>query len=632
LSETHPAAVAAGRSAASSASVPETPVGVLKRCFGYESFRPNQQGIVDAVIAGRDALAVMPTGAGKSICYQVPAVILSGVTIVVSPLISLMADQVDSLAQAGISAAYVNSALSPAQQNAVLDQAARGAYALVYVAPERLMTPRFLDFCKDHPPTLLAIDEAHCISQWGQDFRPSYTRISEFLEQLPVRPAVCALTATATKVVRDDILESLSLRDPLVVVASFDRPNLHFDVRHPKSKDAALLSICEKHANQSGIVYCSARKTVEEVCAYLGDRGFSVTRYHAGLSARERKANQEDFVYDRTSIMVATNAFGMGIDKSNVGFVIHYNMPMDVESYYQEAGRAGRDGEPADCVLLYAPKDVHTCDFLIRRSSAESETADGETRARLLDRSLDRLRAMTFYCTTSDCLRAYLLRYFDEQAPSFCGHCGNCETDFEEQDVTVEAQKIASCVYRLGERGRAMGRTSIVDILRGSKSERIVNGGLDTLSTYGIMADVPSKRIRFILDRLIDHGLLECSAGDYPIVTADAETLRFLHAREAFRVKIPPIENRGGVPAERSRDQAPENLPLFAALKELRTDIAAQAGVPAYIVFSNHTLHDMCRRMPANEAELLEVSGVGQVKADRYGEDFLKAIAEFAAR
>jgi len=632
VSQAHSAVGAIAQGAASPVLSSETPAAVLKRCFGYESFRPNQQEIVDAVIAGRDVLAVMPTGAGKSMCYQVPAIVLDGVTIVVSPLISLMADQVDSLAQAGIPAAYVNSALSPAQQGIVLDRAARGAYKLIYVAPERLTTSRFLEFCEKHPPTLLAIDEAHCISQWGQDFRPSYTRISEFLEHLPVRPAVCALTATATKVVRDDILTSLALRDPLVVVASFDRPNLHFEVRHPKSKDAALLSICRKHADQSGIVYCSARKTVEEVCAYLSEQGFAATRYHAGLSSRERQKNQEDFVYDRTSIMVATNAFGMGIDKSNVGFVIHYNMPMDVESYYQEAGRAGRDGEPADCVVLYAPKDVHTCDFLIRRSSAESEAVDEKTRTQLLDRSLDRLKAMTFYCTTSDCLRFYLLRYFDEQAPSFCGHCGNCETDFEEQDVTVEAQKIISCVYRLAERSRTLGRTAIVDILRGSKSERIMSNDLDSLSTYGIMADVPAKRIRFILDRLIDGGLLECSAGDYPVVATGEGSLRFLHERRSFRIKIPPLEDKGAASAKRSSERASEDMPLFAALKELRTDIAAQAGVPAYIVFSNHTLHDMCRRMPGNEAELLEVSGVGQVKAERYGEDFLKAIAEFAAR
>lgn len=624
------------------AGVRDTPENVLRRHFGYDSFRPNQRSIVDAIVSGRDVLAVMPTGAGKSICYQVPAVVLGGFSLVVSPLISLMKDQVGQLGQVGIPAAFINSSLTPAQQGRVLSRAAQGEFTLLYVAPERLSDSRFVEFCQTHLPSLVAIDEAHCISQWGQDFRPSYTCIDGFLDLLSVRPPVCAFTATATEAVRNDILHLLRLRDPFVVVASFDRPNLHFQVRHPKSKDAALLTICRSHKGSSGIVYCTARKTVEGVCEFLCEQGFSATRYHAGLTPVERRANQDDFVFDRTPIIVATNAFGMGIDKSNVSFVVHYNMPQDVESYYQEAGRAGRDGEPADCVLLYAPKDVRTCEFLIRQSSAEARDVDSETRIRLLDRSLSRLKLMTFYATTQDCLRAYLLRYFGEQAPSFCGACGNCEVNFEQQDVTIEAQKIISCVYRLAERDQTFGKTVIVDILRGSKNQRIVAGGYESLSTYGIMADDSTKRVRFVLDRLIESHILELSSGEYPTVVPTPASAVFLRERRTFSIKVPkekpdaasasdgsavrPSKSRR---AAAERTEAPPNPTLYAALKELRSDIAIEQGVPAYVVFSNHTLHDMCRLMPSDENELLEVSGVGQVKAERFGREFLDVILRF---
>lgn len=609
------------------------PERILKEYFGYDAFRPNQADIVRSIIAGRDVLAVMPTGAGKSVCYQVPALAMGGFSLVISPLISLMKDQVGQLGQAGIAAAYVNSSLTPAQQARVLSRAADGEFTLLYVAPERLSDPRFVEFCSTHSPALVAIDEAHCISQWGQDFRPSYTHINDFLDQLPERPVVCAFTATATKAVRQDILRLLDLHDPFTVVASFDRPNLHFEVRTPKSKDAALLTICRAHEGGSGIVYCTARKTVEEVCDFLCGQGFSATCYHAGLPAATRRANQDDFVFDRAPIMVATNAFGMGIDKSNVGFVVHYNMPQDVESYYQEAGRAGRDGEPADCVLLYAPKDVRTCEFLIRHSSDESEDVDAHTRTQLLQRSLERLKLMTFYATTQECLRGYLLKYFDEAAPGFCGNCSNCETNYEQQDVTVDAQKIISCVYRLAERNRQMGKTAIIDILYGSKSERMREGGFDTLSTYGIMADETKKHIRFVLDSLIEHGVLECTASEYPVVVANAESGRFLKERRTFSIKVPkdkPHHDMRDKPRAGAEADHPANPTLYAALKELRADIAAEAGCPAYVVFSNHTLHDMCRLMPQTEEELLDVSGVGQVKANRYGAEFLEAIAKFS--
>lgn len=617
------------------------PRAVLKRCFGYDSFRPNQEQIVDALLDGRDVLAVMPTGAGKSVCYQVPALCLAerakaqgqvGFTLVVSPLISLMADQVRSLNAAGISAAFVNSSLSSAEQNVALEGAAQGAYVLLYVAPERLETPQFTRFCAACPPAMVAVDEAHCISQWGQDFRPSYTHISDFVEGLPVRPVLCAFTATATKAVRADIAHALNLRDPLRVTASFDRPNLHFAVRRAtsigaKGKDAQLMNICREHAGQSGIVYCTSRRAVEQVCDKLQDEGFSATRYHAGLTPEERAANQDDFVYDRVQIIVATNAFGMGIDKSNVSFVVHYNMPLDLESYYQEAGRAGRDGEPADCTLLYAPKDVHTCEFLLNNSFDDATDLDASLRERLRARAKDRLKMMTFYSTTTDCLRQFILRYFDESAPGFCGNCSNCETNFVPQDVTLEANKIISCVARLGQRGRCVGRSTIVDILRGSKAEKMHTEGYDSLSTYGIMADDSTKHVREVLDGLVEKGILDIGQGKYPVVVFTQKAADFLHRKEDFELMLPqpkaPAAARAGAGTEASPDPV-----LFAKLKELRAELAAQANIPAYMVFSNHTLHEMCRKKPRTHEDFLQVSGVGAAKDERWGEAFLEAINE----
>jgi len=615
---------------------------ILKRYFGYDSFRPNQEQIVDAILTGRDVLAIMPTGAGKSICYQVPAIAVGGWTLVVSPLISLMKDQVNALEQAGITAGYVNSTLSVPAQLQVLDAVSAGVVKLLYVAPERLGAPEFEKLCNEHPPALVAVDEAHCISRWGQDFRPSYMGIAGFVAGLPSRPVVAAFTATATQRVRVDIADALELRDPLQVVASFDRPNLRFEVRRPqgaRGKDSMLRAICRKRQGQSGIVYCTSRKSVELVCDMLNEEGFSATRYHAGLSANERKANQDDFVFDRKRIMVATNAFGMGIDKSNVSFIVHYNLPLDVESYYQEAGRAGRDGEPADCILLYAPKDVRTCEFLLTNGIEEAPGIDGPTRRELIDRAMDRLKLMTFYATTTDCLRGYLLKYFDEAAPGYCGHCGNCETKFEEQDVTVEAQKILSCVYRLAQRDRIAGRAMIADILRGSKNARVLDNGYDTLSTYGIMADVSTRRIRFIMDTLVERGLLKVDAGKYPTVRFTQAAGEFLRNHEQLVVKVPKETERekrerefarAGKPDAQTAAETLADLPvdeaLFQRLKELRARLAAEAGLPAYIIFHDRTLRVMSQRKPQTEAELLDIPGVGEKKAAQYGEAFLRVI------
>ena len=443
---------------------------VLRRYFGYTAFRNGQETIVDALLAGRDALCVMPTGAGKSICYQIPALLLPGVTLVISPLISLMQDQVESLTQAGVRAAYLNSTLTPAQYARALRNMAEGAYKIVYVAPERLSTEGFRAVCEKLPISLVAVDEAHCVSQWGQDFRPDYLRIAAFVESLGSRPVVGAFTATATKAVRADMASLLALQDPVCVTTGFDRPNLYFSVQTPHSKPLALLELLEARRDRCGIVYCATRKAVEEVEALLRDKGFSATRYHAGLSEAERRRNQEDFVFDRKSVMVATNAFGMGIDKSNVSFVIHYNMPKNIESYYQEAGRAGRDGSPADCILLYSPQDVRTNRFLIENSEPNPEL-DAETQEAVQKREYERLRQMTFYCTTTDCLRAFILRYFGEQTAEYCGNCSSCAAGSAVVDASVPAQQVLSCVARTGQR---FGRGMISDILRGSESEKIL--------------------------------------------------------------------------------------------------------------------------------------------------------------
>ena len=505
---------------------------ILREKFGYSSFRPGQEEVIDAILAGKDALAVMPTGAGKSLCYQIPALMLDGMTIVISPLISLMKDQVSALKEAGCGAAFLNSSLSGSEYHDTMNEITSGMIKLLYIAPERLQRTDMSEFAAGNVP-LVVVDEAHCVSQWGHDFRTSYLQITKFIKSIKPRPVVAAFTATATVNVREDICRLLALRKPLSVSTGFDRPNLYFEVQKPKDKKIALLECLKKRKKASGIIYCATRKTVEETCDFLDSRGFKVTRYHAGLVDEERRRNQDDFIYDRKPVMVATNAFGMGIDKSNVSYVIHYNMPKNIESYYQEAGRAGRDGSPADCILLYNGRDVQINKFLITHEEDE-ETADYELQAH----NLELLKQMTFYATGHDCLRKRLLAYFGEQMAKNCGNCSNCLAEFEETDVTLEARKIVSCVFRLKQRGRSFGKTMITDILRGSKNEKIIRFGFDTLSTFAIMADTKAHRIRQILDHLIDKGFLYVEEGEYPVVTlGDAEGL--LKEEVSVLMKLP---------------------------------------------------------------------------------------------
>lgn len=600
-------------------------LSVLKEYFGHDSFREGQDRITDSLLGGRDVLGIMPTGAGKSICYQVPALMFDGITIVVSPLISLMKDQVSALVQSGVAAAYINSSLTHAQYLKVLQNTESGKYKIIYVAPERVCAPAFLGICRNLNISMVAVDEAHCVSQWGQDFRPSYLKIPDFIDALNSRPVVGAFTATATGAVRDDIKTLLRLVSPLVVTTGFDRPTLFFSVMQLKNKSIELMKLIKERKNESGIVYCSTRKAVEEVCELLQKNGFAATRYHAGLDENERRRNQDDFVYDRATIMVATNAFGMGIDKSNVSFVIHYNMPKNMESYYQEAGRAGRDGRRADCILLYSAKDVRTNQFLINNSEPNPDlTEDEQEEVRRRDR--ERLKQMTFYCTTHKCLRKFILEYFGDKGPERCEKCSNCLSNHENTDITVDAQKIMSCVARTGQR---YGKKVICDVLRGSKNERLISAGLSRQPTYGIMADCPEKRLRDIIDHLCENGYMTAQGDEYPILKLAPKSRGVLTGQETLRMML-EIPQKKKAAAAKDAPLLPADEKLLAALKDLRKSLAMRQSIPAYVVFTDATLIDMCRLKPKTQEEFMEVSGVGQAKSQRYGEVFLAVIAEFS--
>lgn len=596
-------------------------LSVLKDYFGHDSFRDGQEQIVDALLDGRDALCIMPTGAGKSMCYQIPALLFDGVTIVVSPLISLMKDQVGSLVQSGVSAAYINSSLSYPQFLRVLSNVEHGKYKIIYVAPERLLTDGFLDTCKKIKISMVAVDEAHCVSQWGQDFRPSYLKIISFVESLANRPIVGAFTATATNDVKEDIKKILRLENPFEITTGFDRPNLFFGVIKSSSKDEKLIDLIRERGDRSGIVYCATRKNVESVCELLCDNGFSAARYHAGLDEYERRKNQEDFVFDRKNIMVATNAFGMGIDKSNVTYVIHYNMPKNIESYYQEAGRAGRDGGEADCILLYSPKDVRLNRFMIENSEGNDELTIEENE-QIRERDFERLKYMTFYSTTNDCLRGFILRYFGGEKKAYCGKCSNCLSVHKLVDVTIDAQKIMSCIARTGQR---YGKTVICDVLKGSKSEKILKAELNNQSTYGIMKEVTARHIFGTIDFLAEKEYISAD-NETEVLKLLPKSRDVLFGRE--RLVMKKVENSEKV-VKTHRPEVPVNSDLLDALKALRKDIASKKSVPAYVIFTDATLIDMCKKCPETPDEMLEVSGVGRTKLEKFGKQFLEEIAKF---
>lgn len=632
---------------------------ILKQYFGYDTFRPGQEELITSILDGYDTLGIMPTGAGKSICYQVPAMLFDGITIVVSPLISLMNDQVRSLKEVGIRAAYLNSSLTTNQFYKALDNASQGVYQLIYVAPERLETEAFLRFAKQAEISMVTVDEAHCISQWGQDFRPSYLKIAEFLNKLPYRPVVSAFTATATKTVREDILRILEMVNPTVRVTGFDRKNLYYEVQHPANKMEAVLSYVSQHKEVSGIIYCSTRKNVEEVCEVLQASGYPATRYHAGLSDAEREQNQNAFIYDENPIMVATNAFGMGIDKSNMRYVIHYNMPKNMESYYQEAGRAGRDGEDAECILLYHGQDVVINQLFIDKSN-QNEEIDEKTAQIIRQQDIQRLKQMTYYCLTKDCLREYILRYFGERSEHYCGNCGNCLTEYEEVDVSHISRLIIGCVRECGGR---YGITTIVECLRGVKSQKMERTRLNQNSFYGSCITESVNYLRAVINMLILDEYLISTEGEYPLLKTARLGQLFWNDKDGYitmkmaKEEYVPKQN---AKSEAASKKAKESLgygrakgaslargdkkikrkktgivlseqeqQLFERLRRLRLTLAKRQGIPPYMVFSDKTLSDMCRRKPQNREEMLQVNGMGEVKYERYGEDFLALLTTF---
>ena len=579
-------------------------LALLRQYYGYTSFRPGQEQIISSLLEGRDTLAIMPTGAGKSLCYQIPALVLPGLTLVISPLISLMKDQVDSLKSLGIPAACINSSLSYEQVIATVQAARRGAYKLIYVAPERLESPHFQQLVQTLPLSLIAVDEAHCVSQWGHDFRPSYLNIAPFVNQLPYRPVLGIFTATATPEVRDDIAKMLELKKPARFVTGFDRANLSFTVVRGANKKNFLFQYLKNKPTWSGIIYAATRRETDEVHAFLKSKGFTAGKYHAGLADSERIRNQEAFICDDLRVMVATNAFGMGIDKSNVRFVIHYNMPKNMEAYYQEAGRAGRDGDKSECFLLFSPQDTMVQKYLIENSDLPPDRKEYE---------YSRLRDMVDYCHTDRCLRQYILAYFGETAAAVCDNCGNCANS-ELADITVEAQKVLSCVWRMKER---FGLTMVAETLKGSKSQKIYQYNLDSLSTYGIMNNYTLQDLKDLISLLIAEDYLTAAGSEFPVVKLGP--------------KAWPVLKGGATVTQRvvKATEVTKEDSLFELLRAARKSIADRDGVPPYVIFADTTLRDLAALRPTTAEEMLHIRGIGEFKLAKYGHEFLSVINQY---
>lgn len=575
---------------------------ILQKIFGYPSFRGGQAKVVESLLTRTDTLAIMPTGAGKSLCYQIPALLAEGVTLVISPLIALMKDQVDALGEHGVPATFINSSLKAAELRKRLQDIADGRYQLVYVAPERLAAEGFLELAVNLQISFLAVDEAHCVSQWGHDFRPSFRKIAPFINALPKRPVIGAFTATATPEIKQDIIELLGLVDPQVFVTGFDRQNLHFTVLRGENKQEFVLDYLQANRGKSGIIYAATRKDVDTLTKNLQEHGIAAGKYHAGMRDLERGENQEAFLRDDLLVMVATNAFGMGIDKSNVRFVIHYSIPKNIEAYYQEAGRAGRDGEPGECILLYHPQDVILQKYLIEQTVYSSRRRQNE---------FSKLQAVTDYCHTSHCLRQTLLEYFGEvDVHDNCDNCSNCKDDREVVDVTTEAQKVLSCVYRMQER---YGANLVAQVLKGANNKRIREFRLDRLSTYGLMPKQTIQELRDFIGFLTAEGYLRLTEGKFPLVKLGRSAAAVIKGQQQVlrKVKVQEVFVEDG---------------LFAILHQVRKEIADRENIPPYMVFSDATLRQMCEKRPADHAALLRVSGVGEMKLEKYGNDFLDAI------
>lgn len=611
---------------------------ILKKYFGYDSLREGQEELIDNLLRGQDVLGIMPTGAGKSICYQIPALLFPGVTVVISPLISLMIDQVKALNQAGIHAAYINGSLTETQITRALDFAKQGKYKIIYVAPERLESAKFMEFAMETDISLLAVDEAHCISQWGQDFRPSYIKIVDFLRKLPRRPVVGAFTATATERVSEDIMCILQLQNPNLVVTGFDRKNLFFKViqeQGTRKKDIDILSYVKSHANEAGIIYCATRKNVEAVWGMLRQEGILAGKYHAGMETEERKQNQDDFIYDKNTVMVATNAFGMGIDKSNVRYVLHYNMPQSLENYYQEAGRAGRDGENAECILFYSAQDLIINRFLIDSKTGNQEMPPEDLYV-LRENDEIRLNKMRQFCLTRDCLRQYILSYFGEDSKCDCGNCGNCLAEFEEENVTDICKDIILCIEETKQR---FGMNVIVDVLLGRNMAKIRSFGLNELPCFGLSRQSAESALKAVLLELEQQGYIDATKDKYQILKLTDSCKRILEDRQQIVIRVPKeetseVQNQAKSKTRKSRRSDILNskgLELFDSLRELRLTLAREQAVPPYLICSDKTLVDMCSKIPMSKREMLEINGIGEHKFEKYGEAFLTAICKFAS-
>ncbi|WZL72257.1 DNA helicase RecQ [Clostridiaceae bacterium 35-E11] len=580
---------------------------LLKKYYGYEDFRSGQEKIIDSILRGKDTFAIMPTGAGKSVCFQIPALLTEGMTLVISPLISLMKDQVDALQSSEIPATFINSSLNYQEVQRRIEEAHSGPLKLLYIAPERLESQEFCEQLKLLPIAMVAVDEAHCVSQWGHDFRPSYGYIAAFIKALPQRPIVSAFTATATEEVREDVIRLLSLQQPKVYITGFDRENLSFSVVRGVNKKDFILRYIQDNKDEVGIIYAATRKEVESLYDYLRQKGYAVGKYHAGLSPTDREKEQEAFVYDDIKIMIATNAFGMGIDKSNVRYVIHYSIPKNMEAYYQEAGRAGRDGESSECILLFSPQDVLIQKFLMEQNYLSPERAKNEYK---------KLQAMVDYCHTTKCLRKYILEYFGEENISdTCGNCSTCNDDSELTDITIEAQKIFSCIYRMKER---FGTALVAQVLKGSKNKKVLQFGLDRLSTYGIMKEYTEKEIKDQINVLIAEGYLGLTEGQYPIVKLQNKAVPVLKNKEKVLQKI-----------QKKKAKTSVDNTLFEILRSLRKEISIREKVPPYIIFSDSSIREMSHLYPQDDRELLEIKGIGEAKLKKYGNEFLNVIKKY---